>query len=166
MGIVHICFLMFSIKAYIDNGMYDVVKNVYEKLGGAGFAVGGDPLDGTDASRIAQCLGLDPEQYRRQVASASGADGLGHHDDENQIKDEDRFRQCTKFEVACNCGEVIVLDGITRGSGKDLQLALQTCPNLSCQRRPLAEKFVMIKNKLILNVAFKHPPTKLNGRGP
>ena len=36
-------------KAYIDNGMYDVVKNVYEKLGGAGFAVGGDPLDGTEA---------------------------------------------------------------------------------------------------------------------
>ncbi|HIE82510.1 MAG TPA: hypothetical protein EYQ00_01080, partial [Dehalococcoidia bacterium] len=26
-----------------------------------------DPLDGTDASRIAQCLGLDPEQYRRAI---------------------------------------------------------------------------------------------------
>ena len=23
-----------------------------------------DPLEGTDGSRIAQCLGLDPEQYR------------------------------------------------------------------------------------------------------
>ena len=23
-----------------------------------------DPLEGTDSARIAQCLGLDPEQYR------------------------------------------------------------------------------------------------------
>ena len=67
-------------------------------------------------------------------------------------KDEDRFRQCQKFEVICNCGEKIVLDSITRGSGKDLQLALDQCPNVSCQRRPLAENFVKIKNKLVLTI--------------
>ena len=53
-----------------------------------------DPLDGTDASRIAQCLGLDPEQYRRAIRTES------HQDDETSIKDEDRFRQCEKFTVS------------------------------------------------------------------
>ena len=81
--------------------------------------------------------------YRRAIRSHEP-----DHDDENQIKDEDRFRQCQKFEVTCNCGEKIVLDSITRGSGKDLQLALLHCPNVSCQRSPLLEKFTMIKNKL------------------
>ena len=108
-----------------------------------------DPLDGTDASRIAQCLGLDPEQYRHAIRS-NKADM--NNDDENQIKDEDRFRQCQKFEVTCNCGEKIVLDSITRGSGKDLHLALLQCPSLSCQGRPLAEKFAAIKNKLVLTI--------------
>ena len=52
-----------------------------------------DPLDGTDASRIAQCLGLDPEQYRRAIRHEM------NQDEENNIKDEDRFRQCEKFTV-------------------------------------------------------------------
>ena len=52
-----------------------------------------DPLDGTDASRIAQCLGLDPEQYRRSIRSEN------HQDDESSLKDEDRFRQCERFTV-------------------------------------------------------------------
>ena len=97
-------------------------------------------------------------QAKRQTSSIKEVSDIGLNSKEDltttKVKDEDRFRQCTKFEVTCNCGEVIVLDGITRGSGKDLQLALQTCPNLSCQRRPLAEKFVMIKNKLVL--AIRH----------
>ena len=28
-----------------------------------------DPLEGTDSARIAQCLGLDPEQYRRSAGA-------------------------------------------------------------------------------------------------
>ena len=52
-----------------------------------------DPLDGTDSSRIAQCLGLDPEQYRKTIRTDN------HHDDEQGIKDEDRFRQCERFKV-------------------------------------------------------------------
>lgn len=55
-----------------------------------------DPLDGTDSSRIAQCLGLDPEQYRRAIRAES------HHDDEVNVKDEDRFRQCEKLTVKCS----------------------------------------------------------------
>ena len=53
-----------------------------------------DPLEGTDASRIAQCLGLDPEQYRRSIRSDN------QHDDESHIKDEDRYRQCKRFTVS------------------------------------------------------------------
>ena len=61
-----------------------------------------DPLDGTDSARIAQCLGLDPEQYRRNVYSNDT-----RQDEAVTMKDEERFRTCTKFELPpCKeCGE-------------------------------------------------------------
>ena len=52
----------------------------------------------------------------------------------------------------CLCGEKIVLDSITRGSGKDLKLALLECPVPNCKKIPLTEKFAYIKNKLTLAI--------------
>ena len=52
-----------------------------------------DPLEATDAARIAQCLGLDPEQYRRAIRTESS------NDNSASLKDEERFRQCEKFQV-------------------------------------------------------------------
>ena len=52
-----------------------------------------DPLEATDAARIAQCLGLDPEQYRRAIRNESS------NDNSASLKDEERFRQCEKFQV-------------------------------------------------------------------
>ena len=52
-----------------------------------------DPLEATDAARIAQCLGLDPEQYRRAIRTES------NNDNSASLKDEERFRQCEKFQV-------------------------------------------------------------------
>lgn len=54
-----------------------------------------DPLEGTDSARLAQCLGLDPEQYRRSMANESAHN---KHDD-NEIRVEDRFRECQKLKV-------------------------------------------------------------------
>ncbi len=105
-----------------------------------------DPLDGTDAARIAQCLGLDPEQYRRSIRAQN------HQDDETAIKDEDRFRQCEKFVLTCDCGEKVTLDAMLRGSGKDAKLALTECPQISCRKNLLLEKFTQIRNGLTLTI--------------
>lgn len=53
-----------------------------------------DPLEGTDASRIAKCLGLDPEQYRR----TSGGDSLNANE-ERSMNDQERFMECEKLKV-------------------------------------------------------------------
>ncbi len=105
-----------------------------------------DPLDGTDSSRIAGCLGLDPEQYRRAIRTEN------HQDDEAAIKDEDRFRQCEKFSIDCECGEKIVVDSITRGSGHDEVLALLHCPKPGCKKNPILERTAFIQNKLTMAI--------------
>ena len=53
------------------------------------------------------------------------------------------------FQITCDCGEKIVLDSISRGSGKDMALAIFECPQPSCQKRPLLEKTALIKNQLM-----------------
>ena len=52
------------------------------------------------------------------------------------------------LQVTCECGEKITLDSISRGSGKDMSLAILECPQPSCQKRPLLEKTALIKNLL------------------
>ena len=53
-----------------------------------------EPLEGTDSARIAQSLGLDPEQYRKSVRVEVTAD------DQNMLRNEEKFRQCQKFTVS------------------------------------------------------------------
>ena len=52
-----------------------------------------DPLDGTDSSRIANCLGLDPDQYRKSITHEVSPE------EESSMKEEDKFRQCEKLQV-------------------------------------------------------------------
>ncbi len=55
-----------------------------------------DPLEGTDAARLAQCLGLDPNDYRHHSS------GLGAEAERSgaERSDEDRFRECEKLKVS------------------------------------------------------------------
>lgn len=55
-----------------------------------------DPLEGTDAARLAQCMGLDPEQYRRNMR---GSENISP-EEEGSLRDEDRFRECVKLQVS------------------------------------------------------------------
>ncbi|KFB40762.1 AGAP001929-PA-like protein [Anopheles sinensis] len=63
-----------------------------------------EPLEGTDACRLAICLGLDPKKYRTMV---SGGGGGGDHQDhgehgESLIKTAtERYRLCHRFEFTC-----------------------------------------------------------------
>lgn len=75
--------LKIDINYYLAHQLHPVVSRLV------------DPLDGTDAARIAQCLGLDPEQYRRAMASHDNVSA----EEESAMREEDRFRQCEKLKV-------------------------------------------------------------------
>ena len=113
-----------------------------------------DPLEGTDSARIAQCLGLDPEQFRRNIYSNDA-----RNDEIASSKDEERFRTCSKFEMppCIECGEgsgeskPTVVDTPIRNSGKDAYFAFTKCSNLACKANPL-DHMHSIQNKITLNI--------------
>lgn len=113
-----------------------------------------DPLDGTDSARIAQCLGLDPEQFRKHIYTNDTG-----RDETIKSKDEDRFRSCVKFQMLpckeCEEGmgdsKPIVLDTPVRNSGKDAYFALTRCPNTNCKSNPL-DNIEAILNKVTLKI--------------
>ncbi|SPO47594.1 related to POL1 - DNA-directed DNA polymerase alpha, 180 KD subunit [Moesziomyces antarcticus] len=67
-----------------------------------------ESIEGTDRSRLAECLGLDPTKYSHVSASAGGA-GMGDREFatlDSQIPDEVRFARCEPLELTCpSCRE-------------------------------------------------------------
>ena len=126
--------LQVDIQYYLAQQLHPVVSRLCE------------PLEGTDSARIAQCLGLDPEQYRRSMRVQITAD------DQSFQRNEEKFRQCQKFSVECLCGETMNLDTAVRGRGKDAHFALAKCGKLDCQRVPVLERCAYIQNKLTLEI--------------
>ncbi len=55
-----------------------------------------EPLDGTDNSRIALHLGLNPDQYRKSTTTEE-------REEERNMREEDRFRECEKLMVSPPC---------------------------------------------------------------
>jgi len=54
-----------------------------------------DPLEGTDASRLALCLGLDPNDYKGSNRGSEAAEA-----ERNAWRsEEERFRDCEKLKV-------------------------------------------------------------------
>lgn len=95
-----------------------------------------DPIEGSNAARIAECLGLDPANYRssRQYQSCDGND-----DDAlaTELPPQERFRGCTRFTFICPAKEcttkVTMDDPFREGIGGAKEICLQTCPNPKCQ---------------------------------
>ncbi|XP_022788586.1 DNA polymerase alpha catalytic subunit-like isoform X3 [Stylophora pistillata] len=114
--------LKIDVKYYLANQVHPVVSRLC------------DPIDGTDAAHIAQCLGLDPSGYR-------GNTGL--HDDENdallggqaQMTDEERFKDCERFIVKCKrpgCGRETTLEVLFKNTSDPFGLN-DTCPACKTQ---------------------------------
>ncbi|KAI6139794.1 hypothetical protein BKA82DRAFT_955077 [Pisolithus tinctorius] len=58
-----------------------------------------DPIEGTDRTRLAECLaGLDPSRYR---TAGSGGGGPAFATLESQIPDSERFKDCQPFFIRC-----------------------------------------------------------------
>ena len=80
-----------------------------------------DPIEGSDSARIAECLGLDPSNYRNSRQFQQTGDG----DDADdlcglKLPPEERFRGCTRFQFSCpaeNCDTLIIMDGPFREVG-------------------------------------------------
>ncbi|SOV03284.1 uncharacterized protein UDID_18608 [Ustilago sp. UG-2017a] len=64
-----------------------------------------ESIEGTDRSRLAECLGLDPTKYSHSTTSSAGA-GVGAGEREfatldSQIPDQVRFAQCEPLTLTC-----------------------------------------------------------------
>ena len=65
-----------------------------------------EPIEGTDRSRLAECLGLDPNRYRTVVAGDSDERAFGTLD--SLMSDSERFKDAKPFEVRCRACEATV----------------------------------------------------------
>jgi len=90
-----------------------------------------DPIEGMDSARVAQCIGLDPSQYKQRVERSD-------EQVEGVVTEVDRYRGCERLVVECCCGEMLTIDSPVRGSGKDATPSLLCCPQTkSCGGNPL-----------------------------
>ena len=69
------------------------------------------PIEGTDASRIADCLGLDSRKYDVIDISANPMNDLQPL--ESELSDQERFRSCSAMKLSCTkCSYVLEFRGI------------------------------------------------------
>ncbi|KAK0489470.1 hypothetical protein IW261DRAFT_1445337 [Armillaria novae-zelandiae] len=59
-----------------------------------------DPIEGTDRTRLAECLGLDPSRYRTAISS-SFSEERAFASLDSRISDIERFKDATPFIVRC-----------------------------------------------------------------
>ncbi|KAK0207637.1 hypothetical protein IW262DRAFT_1418425 [Armillaria fumosa] len=59
-----------------------------------------DPIEGTDRTRLAECLGLDPSRYRTAISS-SFSEERAFASLDSRISDTERFKDATPFIVRC-----------------------------------------------------------------
>ena len=134
--------LKIDIHYYLAQQLHPVISRLCE------------PLEGTESARIAQCLGLDPEQFKRNIYSNENK-----NDEVASFRDAERFRTCSKFKMppCIECGEgegetkPILVDAPVRNSGKNACFAFTTCRNLSCEANPL-DRTSLILNKITLDI--------------
>jgi len=101
---------------------------------------------GTDAARIAECLGLDASQFRQALRRAEDEDvSVIAATEESEAE---KYRDCEDLKIPCRgCGADVTLSIIEDESSG--QLTLQCCPG--CQLAPL-ENTAYIRNQLGLTI--------------
>ncbi|XP_037088762.1 DNA polymerase alpha catalytic subunit-like [Pollicipes pollicipes] len=107
-----------------------------------------EPLEGTDAARLAQALGLDPSKFRQHVARQE--DG-----DEAQralagLSEAQRYAACAPLLVRCvGCQQEQKFAGVFIEGGQELRLA--RCENAACDAVPV-QYLPLIVNKLRMDI--------------
>ncbi|KAF3196830.1 DNA polymerase alpha catalytic subunit [Orbilia oligospora] len=88
------------------------------------------PIDGTDAIRLAECLGLDTRKY--QIASTTAQTESEIHPLESTLSDEERFRNTKPLVLTCLLCKTTLSFG---GLDSDLEICTPDglkCPNIGC----------------------------------
>ncbi|EDW81452.1 uncharacterized protein Dwil_GK12074 [Drosophila willistoni] len=126
---------------YLGNQIHPVVTRMVEVL------------EGTDASRIAECLGLDATKFRQNVQRVQ-REMTEQSEGESLLKTTlQRFRLCEPFRfpcVACKT-EQLMATAYRPGPNSTHVPVLQHCSNTECSTAPL-QYLAYIRNHLQLSI--------------
>ncbi|KAG9097044.1 DNA-directed DNA polymerase alpha catalytic subunit pol1 [Ceratobasidium sp. UAMH 11750] len=88
-----------------------------------------DPIEGTDRSRLAECLGLDPARFQASVASV---DDDPYRTLDSQVPDKERFRDVAHFVIRCQkCEGSVVFSPVGSAEVPIITSAGVICPGCS-----------------------------------
>ncbi|PWY84647.1 DNA polymerase alpha, catalytic subunit [Aspergillus sclerotioniger CBS 115572] len=92
------------------------------------------PIPGTDAVRLAECLGLDVRKYQINSSSGSSQQNADIFPLESQIPDSVRFENATRLTLTCRfCKEKSVFEGLAQSTHMCTTNGV-VCPNQACQK--------------------------------
>lgn len=93
------------------------------------------PVPGTDAVRLAECLGLDVRKYQINTSSTNNQQNTEIFPLESQIPDSVRFQNAVRFTLRCRfCHERSMFEGLVASSHMCTPHGL-VCPNKSCGKQ-------------------------------
>ncbi|XP_068086405.1 DNA polymerase alpha catalytic subunit [Anabrus simplex] len=131
--------LKIDVKYYLAHQIHPVVSRLC------------DPIEGTDAARIAECLGLDPNAYH-QVQKHQPSTQDESVGDSAILNEEERFKHCDRFKFRCvndMCNSEITVDGPFCKTESGSYPVLERCVNPECSVAPTAY-LPSIQNQLSL----------------
>jgi DNA polymerase alpha subunit A len=131
--------LKVDVKYYLSQQIHPVVSRLCE------------PIEGTDAARIAGSLGLDPSNYcHAQRGPVDAASNVG---DKLIQSDEQRFCSCEKFKFVCkneSCKMEIFMDSpLKKIDDTFSHFSLERCSNPHCTVSPV-QYLASVQNTLTL----------------
>ncbi|KAH8359207.1 hypothetical protein KR093_005263, partial [Drosophila rubida] len=110
-------------------------------------------LEGTDASRVAECLGMDASKYRQNAQRVQQERTEEAEGESLQKSTLQLYRLCEPFRFKCvTCHtEQLMASAYRPGPNSSHVPVLQQCVNAECQTPPL-QYLVSIRNQLQLSV--------------
>lgn len=92
------------------------------------------PIPGTDAVRLAECLGLDARKYQINTSNTNSQQNEEIFPLESQIPDAVRFENAARLTLTCrSCKEKSVFEGLANSTHMCTSSGL-VCPNASCRK--------------------------------
>ena len=93
------------------------------------------PIPGTDAVRLAECLGLDVRKYQINTSSGSNQQNSEIFPLESQIPDSVRFENVARLALTCrSCKEKSTFEGLALSTDMCNAHGI-ICPNSACQKQ-------------------------------
>ncbi|KAI9368503.1 DNA polymerase family B-domain-containing protein [Aspergillus egyptiacus] len=92
------------------------------------------PIPGTDAVRLAECLGLDARKYQINTSASTNQQSTEIFPLESQIPDSVRFEAAARLTLTCrHCKERSVFEGLAASTSMCTPHGI-ICPNPSCTK--------------------------------